>query len=475
MDQAVFRKLCIDAIEGRLDEPTRQKWEALRLSDPEFADFHARLAMAHNRLSSRLTSTPPRQPPATPSRLFWVLAPLFGAISALSGGLGMDAWIRHGQQQQLDAASLQLPPYSPRANAPIAVPPRNEPAPQPGPEPKPTPEPLPLPEPDPDPAPEPGPEPWFVVAAASDQDARILRPGATEYAEAPAGIGLWGGTTVRVGRGDLRLRSDDAALTLSGRGELEISGPRSLRLLRGRLVLRVLADGFSLECDGTSLGLAAGDYICNNLRGLSELAVLAGRVEAARESERASVGRSTLLALSRGLQESALSGDALKTLRAEAATGVDRKLHWHFEAGPGDCNEGVVIANGLDGGASLQHDTIRPGVGTSRYEPLFAAEPGLRLRLWVRTDAASIAVAARVHLPQGLRNVSMKVALPPGAGWRMVDVSLAGLLAGPKCDQPGWVEGANYSGLQFSVPPQETMRLTSYALTIDEVEIYIQR
>ncbi|MCL4731969.1 MAG: hypothetical protein KJ044_16235, partial [Planctomycetes bacterium] len=98
MDETEFRRLCVDALEGRLDEPTRRQWEQLRLADPEFADFYNRVAMAHRALSTRLASTGVSvagRPPRISPRWFWLLALLAALVGALAGALGMDSWIRH--------------------------------------------------------------------------------------------------------------------------------------------------------------------------------------------------------------------------------------------------------------------------------------------------------------------------------------------------------------------------------------------
>ncbi|MBE7490719.1 MAG: hypothetical protein HS108_02990 [Planctomycetes bacterium] len=483
MDETEFRRLCVDALEGRLDEPTRRQWEQLRLADPEFADFYNRVAMAHRALSTRLASTGVSvagRPPRISPRWFWLLALLAALVGALAGALGMDSWIRHDRNARAAQAAQALPaPAAGNTLAPVnrpaggtprpeAAAPANQPV-APGPVLKPDPKPAPKPEPEPEP------EPWFVLTRAEDTDARVLRPGANEYAEAAPGAGFWGGYSLRLGRGSIELSGGDCRLVLSGRAELEILGPRSLRLLRGRLALRVLADGLALRCEGAELRLATGDFVCTSLRGLAEIAVVAGRLDAELGDDRASVGRGTLLELARGLPEQRLDAQAAGALAAECAAMTRRVLWWHFEDGPGDCDEGAVVEGGLDGGHALQLDPTRPGAGSGRFEPLFAARGTMRLRAWELTDAASIEISARAHLAQGIRRVGMKVPLPAGSGWRMIDVDLSGLRGGRHWELPGWVEGANYSGLQFSVPPQPQDRLRSFALRVDDVEIYALR
>ncbi|MBX3474732.1 MAG: hypothetical protein KF754_10140 [Planctomycetes bacterium] len=480
MNEADFRRLCVLALDDRLDDASRRQWELLRLSNPEFAAHYDELAIARRRLSNRLSSArvvPAQARPEVSNRMFWVLAPLVGALSALAGGLGMDSWVRH-ERGAKSRAEHHMVAANDASRAPAAatpapleplVPPSNGTAvPALSDRPPTNPE-------NQQPAKPDGSEPWFRLLPATGAEVRLLRPGTTEYADAPGGADLWGGAVVRVTRGEAVIRADEGQFLLSGRGELEVLGPRRLRLLRGRLLVRVLAEGFVLDCDETSLRLSTGDYRCTSQRGLSELAVLAGRVEASRDSARATVGRNTLLDLSRDLRETAIVGDALVAMRVDLAAMAHRTLYWNFEDGPGDCNEGAVVGSGLDGGKALRHDPARPGVGTTRFEPLFSAVPGLRLRAWVLTDAASVEITARVHLPHGLRQVGLRVPLTPGTGWQMIDVPLAGLAGGPKRLQPGWIAGAGYSGLQFHVPAQGDAPLTPFALTIDEVEIYTLR
>jgi hypothetical protein len=54
----------------------------------------------------------------------------------------------------------------------------------------------------------------------------------------------------------------------------------------------------------------------------------------------------------------------------------------------------------------------------------------------------------------------------------MIDVPLDVFQGGSKRDQPGFVAGAEYSGLQFSVPPSREELLVSKPLAIDDVTVY---
>lgn len=497
MDEPEFRRMCIAALEGRLEEPMRARWEALRLSDPRFAEYYTRLALEHRiatkRLSARVTGTSATSAAVAdnrvPAKYFWILGPLVGVVFLLAGGLAMDNYVRYRQRQAQAATSAiagsnssaavdtdggrrSNPPAGNAAGAgqPPANQPPNEPPPRLPVDPPPT-----RVDPPPVETPMPLPEPWFVLGEASESDASVLPIAAQEYVRAQPGRGLWGGDQVKVGRGEVLLRGDDARLTLGGRGELSILAPRVIKLLRGRLALRVLEPGFKLECEDATLRLEPGEYVVTGQRGLSEIAVLTGRAEVRRDTESATVGRNTVLSLSRGLQEQRLEGAALQALRAEAAATVQPYLMWDFESGAGDCDLGVVTTPGLDGGSALQWDKAQGAVGSSHFDPLFQGRAGLRLRAWVNTDANVIDVRARLHVQGGVRNVSLRVRLAPGVGWRMLDVSLQGLKAGPSREDVGFEVGGNYSGLQFNVPPSPDEPMRVYELRIDDVQVYALR
>ncbi|MBK9975975.1 MAG: hypothetical protein IPP14_14475 [Planctomycetes bacterium] len=495
MDEPEFRRMCIAALEGRLEEPLRAKWEALRLSDPRFAEYYTRLALEHRiatrRLSARVTGTGTASlagaETRVPSRYFWILGPLVGVVFLLAGGLAMDNYVRYRQRQAENqpmaagnTAGTSMPGNVPHANQPAGNTPRSNQPPANGLPPQPPPR-LPVDPPptkvDPPPIETliPLPEPWFVIGDTGVQEVSVLPIAAQEYVKALPGRGLWGGDQVKVGRGEALLRSEDTRLTLGGRGELAILGPRSIKLLRGRLSLRVLEPGFKLECEDAALRLEPGEYVLTGQRGLSEVAVLTGRAEVRRETESATVGRNTLLSLARGLAEQKLEGAALQALRAEAAATVQDYLHWDFETGAGDCDLGALTTGGLDSGFAMQWDKAQSAVGSSQFDPLFQGRKGLRLRAWVNTDASVVDVRARLHVTGGVRAVSLRVRLAPGVGWRLLDVSLEGLMAGPGREESGFEAGANYSGLQFSVPPSADEPMRAFELRIDDVQVYTLR
>jgi len=406
---------------------------------------------------------------ASTRRILWVLGPLFAVVGLVAGGLIMHGWLtrtqvgRDATRRPLPANNAGRPANAPELmrdafNAPPAnatTPAANENPPPPQ---------------DPAPGPQPEPEAPAVMRARAQGDARLLqmRKGAAEYLKAADGLAA--GDRLRVDSGEARLQSGFFAAVLTRRGEVEALGVKSLRLMRGRLVLRVLM-GLSVEAADCTLALAPGEYVIASEAGVFQAEVLNGLASVSRKEARAEVAPGMLVVLSGQLQQLPMSAQEHQARVAEAEAMVHTLLRWDFEEGYGDCNLGKLIEGGLGGGRALQWDTTQAGAGTALRKPLFVARAGARLRAWVDTPAAHVDITMLVHLPQGPRKAALRVPAPPGEGWRMIDVALEGLRGGA-VGGAGFIEGAEYSSLQFSVPPTREERLTAKPLSIDAVQVY---
>jgi hypothetical protein len=317
---------------------------------------------------------------------------------------------------------------------------------------------------------EPPPVPTMLFHLRSGEAARVRRKGEGGYRTVEGGLAE--GDALRVERGEARIESPALFAALSDRGEVEVVAEHSLRLGRGRLVVRVLREECAFTFNDASITASIGEYVIGVLSGLGQLEVMCGRARVALGDADAVADAGTMTVLSGSLQVLPLDEAALASLRAEVDSCITPLMRWDFDAGSGSCDLGRVVEGGVSGGHALRWDPTQPGAGTSLWLALFKAVPASRLRVWVLTDAASVDVTARMHLPEGVRGVFARLAVPPGTGWRMIDVPLDVFQGGSKRDQPGFVAGAEYSGLQFSVPPSREELLVSKPLAIDDVTVY---
>lgn len=489
MEQDRFRRLCFDELDGRLQGAERAEWDSARKSDPELATFHAQLASQYHRASQRLSKRAVAAeipaPSAKSGRARW-FAPVLALAALAAGAFSAHSWLQYLRRNDRTPAPSHAPTantqpannvqgntgeVSPRDNTPIAdtdtgtEPAANTPSsPATNDPPQVTPAPGPA-------APAPGPA-LFTVGDSPGAQARIRAAGVAEYVAAQPQAGLGPGDRFKMDRGDGLLRSNACALVLGGRGEIEFVQANALKLLRGRLALRVIGDSFNVEHDGAMVALAPGEYLVVSIRGVCDINVLTGRAEVARGDERASAGRGELISLARGLPRLPLAAEHAKAMRAETDVAIVTLLHWDFEEATPPCDLGAARDGGLDGGKCLHWDNTQQAAGSSGKEPPFVATLGLRLRAWILTDAKTVEASLRLHTPEGTRVAAIRLPVPPGEGWRMVDVPLDGLRTGPLRDQPGLIEGASYNGVQFCVPPQAGEPLARHDLAIDDVRLY---
>jgi hypothetical protein len=249
MDEQTFRRLAPDAVAGRLDSATYERWKAAAAEDPSRATFIVRVAEADARLSTRRPAdieAPAALPPMrVPRKRVIGLAFTFALLGLLAGGLVMHSYLKNRDLKAQtntnivgDAPAKPPPPNAPANNRPAANTPVAN-APQPEPEPDPV-EPEPEPE---DPVETPG-----LRLVSSVDKVSVRGPRGAEWVRLQTGEVVPAESTVSVAAA-ARFRSADVEIFCTAAAQFElVSG--AIHFASGRAAVLVLQAGVVGETGG---------------------------------------------------------------------------------------------------------------------------------------------------------------------------------------------------------------------------------
>lgn len=449
-----FRRLAPDAIAGRLDAESLQQWREAAATSPERAAFAVSVAEVELR-----ADRPP--PPPTEKRIAkptgFALGAAFALAGLFAGAMVMSSYLKSTDTPPANNAAALLPAPD---NTPPEPAPQPTPDPLPEPEPEPTPEPEPEPEPDPQPEqPEPEPAPAALHMARATGDVRVRSTG-RDWATLAPSTSLQTGDRVVVLSGHAEFSAP--GLTVRGHGRLELEVIEGgLKFIEGRTVVRC-TQAATFAVPRATMQTDGADFVVTPGRIGADVQLVRGRIHAAAGS---SVGDFTDPGVIRlpWLEWTALSQADLLALERELLGPHTVLLFW-------DCNSPASspsVGEIRDGAAHRARGHL--GIGAEPGTQAFAALADARLQLRVQTDYPRLHIEMRMHLDDGYRIVDMLVDLPPGEGWRTIDVPLSAMRAGRQRTEPGWHPGLTYSTLLISPIAQPGTRLE---LALDDILIY---
>ncbi|MCB9895402.1 MAG: hypothetical protein H6839_13205 [Planctomycetes bacterium] len=473
MDEQTFRRLAPDAVAGRLDTATYERWKAATGENPERASFVVRVAEADAKVSGIYEAIKPvqaREPSRrVPKRTAVVMALAISLLGLLAGALAMHSYIRSQKRIDDNKAALLPPANETKApdNTPVETPPENTPLDN-SPPPTNTPDDPPIKT---DPVPNSDPPKAMdgfrlldgatgLVSVRGEKDDRWqrLEPGQV----------LKDGDSVSFNEtGVARFTAPGLSLSMQQPAQFEYRDG-VVRFTNGRVVVRATTD-WNFSCYKTTWGSLGGAFIVEPRKLGGELFLLEGGVI---------VGNSVYTdALQITLDGSGnyheLTPEQIRTLESELLGPHSMLLRWDGEAKettPAYC--ALIEPGALGDGHALTRKPGDPGIGVTPSTAVFTAESNARLRMRVKTNAARLRIEFRVHLESGFRVVDALVDVPPAESWTVVDVPLEALRAGRSRDEPGWLPGREYSAFLVVPAADPAEPLARHELQIDDLLVY---
>ncbi|MEZ5993860.1 MAG: hypothetical protein R3E76_16110 [Planctomycetota bacterium] len=480
MDQQTFRRLAPDAVAGRLDATTLERWKAAAAADPERASFVVRVVEADSKVSGQFE--PVRDVKATepsrkvPRRTVLGLAVFFAVFGAMAGGLAMNSYLRSQARMNSPSTGLVEDNTAPR-NAPDSGPADNTTGPGPAAntprtnEPsnvEPTPEPdLPFePEPDPPPVTRNTPRSGVTVATGRVRG----RKAGSDWFDLKVGDSLDG--IERVAVLDGRFAYSRAGLSIQGEGRFEFGWDgATVCCLDGRMVVK--ADGVDFTAYKTDWRVIDAKFVIEAKRFGGDLYLLSGTLQIDAGNDTIPMQSGHHLSLETN-KTRPLSADETRALDLELLGPHRVLLHWNMESSETTPNLGELFSPGaLGDGHAVRRKTGEPGIGVNPGEPCFVAEEGARFRMWVKTSAERIRIEFRVELDDGFRAVDALIDVPEQDRWVMVEAPLKELGAGRFRSEVGWLPGRAYSAFLVAPAIDIDSPLARHDLSIDDVMIYV--
>ncbi|MCC6574040.1 MAG: hypothetical protein IT462_09625 [Planctomycetes bacterium] len=531
MDDREYRRLCVDALRGRLDDVTRQRWEAHGRANPECARFFAQLAASDAGAATRMTSAPVSAPPlampadeeeaarADTRRLaYWgPVAVLVGALVAGVGALlifGPDPGSRgkaisldrtnqpreiderdHIPEKSSDGSAQNVPvtsatnvptqPERPPVKLPVHPQPTQPETPPTTPQPvKPeivpeTPPVVPTPT---DPVIATPPAPVAFIGAVGGKDPRYRlqsAAGAPRFLSESANLAR--GDRVRLMSGSIDVAVDGLKLQCTERAEFRVvtaaDRPLGVQFDYGTYV----ADGVNLEeprvvaLEHARLELRRAAIMVRADWGQTSICVLQGEIGLSHDNATQVLreGDSALIEPGR------ISVPAPGKIDWEAMDNLwlgsrEILLRAGFDNGLAPFDIGVQQAPGARHSAgALAWDKARPGVGCSEKGPVFTPAANSRLRFRVKTNSPQLRVQVQVMIDEKWQTVVIPLIPAASAEWQLFDLPLSDLRTGPNDSQDGFVVGAEHRALQFRYRyPDKRILPSERFLLVDDVEVY---
>jgi hypothetical protein len=468
MDEQTFRRLAPDAVAGRLDAASYERWKAATAEDPARATFVVRVAEADAKISGlygpaivRTISPPSRR---VPRRTFVALAVVFALLGLTAGGLVMHSYLKtrglkpKGSANDLIADSAGSNAPKSGDNRPVNQPAASFPANN-------------QPEPEPEPEPDPEPEPPLdtgglrLVSAADAVSVRGERD--AEWRKLVAGEAVPDGAIVSK-QGAARFRSGSVEIYSAGAMQFELVDG-AIRFIEGRASVRVsLQQAFS--CYKQTWSMTQGGFVVEPRRLGGEVYLIEGTatlgaVEVASPSQ---------VAVDGTRHATPLTSQQIVQLELELLGPHRVLLHWDCESDATSPELGEIAKPGaLGDGRAFRRKSGQPGIGVAASTDVFKAEPNGRLRMRVKTDAARLRIEFRVKLDTGFRVVDAQIDLRGNDSWQTLDVSLDILRAGRFRDEPGWLPGRAYSAFLLAPAVNPDNPLARHDLLVDDLIVYV--
>ncbi|MCA8915135.1 MAG: hypothetical protein KDB90_06960 [Planctomycetes bacterium] len=476
MDEQTFRRLAPDAVAGRLDTATYERWKAATGENPERASFVVRVAEADAKVSGSyepIKHVTAREPVRrVPKRTAIGLGIAFALVGLLAGALAMNSYIRAQKRigDNKTAMLLQGNDVRQPANQPDNL--QAEPTPAADPQPAPTNAPDNTPhqtDPEPDPPPDlPPPTEGFQLLAGAAGLVSVRGEKDDRWRRLEPGEPLADGDSVSCNEdGAARFEAPGLVLSIQQPAQFEYRGG-AVRFIAGRVAVRVRSD-WKFSCYKSEWSTLRADFVVEpkTLGGdlyLIDGGIMAGNVVYAAPERIALDGSGT---------SSILRAEQIVALESELLGPHIVLLHWDCETNETTPRYGELVQPGaLGAGHAVTRKPGDPGIGVSAPTVVFAGESGARLRMRVKTDAARVRIEFRVQLDSGFRLVDALVDVDSSGEWAVVDIPLEVLRAGRYRDEPGWLPGRDYSGFLL-VPAADPARpLTRHEFVIDDLLIY---
>ena len=479
MDEQTFRRLAPDAVAGRLDTATYERWKTATGENPERASFVVRVAEADAKVSGIYEAIKPveaREPSRRiPKRTAVGLGIAFALFGLLAGVLAMNSYMR--SQKRIGDNKTAMLPQGNDVRQPANQPDNTETEPTPAPDLQPAPTNAPDntpdqtgPDPDPDPLPDPPPPPTdgFQLLAGAVGLVSVRGEKDDRWRRLEPGEALADGDNVSCNEdGAARFEAPGLVLSIQQPAQFEYRGG-ALRFISGRVAVRVSSE-WKFSCYKSEWSTLSADFVVEpkTLGGdlyLVDGGMMAGNVVYAAPERIALDGSGT---------SSILRPEQIVALESELIGPHTVLLHWDCETNGTSPRYGELVQPGALGtGHAVTRRPGDPGIGVSAPTVVFAGESGARLRMRVKTDAARVRIEFRLHLETGFRVVDALVDVDSSGEWAVVDIPLEVLRAGRYRDEPGWLPGHDYSGFLL-VPAADPARpLARHEFVIDDLLIY---